>query len=165
MAEAPPERTDKRSMRAIGTGLTRFIILVPVVSLFVGALTLVIVGGITTVSTILTALGPGLTSKQVMVSFIELADLFLLAVVLYMMSVGLYELFIDPDVALPDWLQFNDIDDLKHRLAAVVVVVLGVIFLGFAVNYSSAKDLALQGVGIAAVIFALAYFLKIGGRE
>ncbi len=165
MAEAPPEGTDRRSMRAIGAGLTRFIILVPVVSLFIGALTLVTVGGVKTVSTVLTALGPGLTSKQVMVTFIELADLFLLAVVLYMMSVGLYELFIDPDVALPDWLQFNDIDDLKHRLAAVVVVVLGVIFLGLAVNFSSARDLALQGVGIAAVIFALAYFLKTGSRE
>ena len=106
-------------------------------------------------------LGTGeISAKETIVAFIEVADMFLLGVVLYIISLGLYELFIDPDLQLPHWLEFRTLDDLKHQLVAVVIVVLAVLFLGKAIHTDSAQDLFWSGAGIALVVAALAYFLK-----
>jgi uncharacterized membrane protein YqhA len=67
--------------------------------------------------------------KHASVAFIELIDLILLGTVLYIVAIGLYQLFIDADLKLPAWLQTNDLDDLKHKLLGVVIILLGVTFL------------------------------------
>ncbi len=54
----------------------------------------------------------------------------MLAVVLYIMAVGLYELFIDDNLDLPAWLVIHNLEDLKEKLVGVVIVVLAVFFLG-----------------------------------
>lgn len=154
----------QRIVRNVG-GWTRFMVFVPVVGLLASAATLVIMGAVQTVDVILTLLPGGAPNpeyKEVLVDFIELADLFLLAVVLYIIALGLFELFIDSDLELPAWLQFNDLDDLKYRLLGVVVVVLAVLFLGKAIQIKASQDLFWMGAGIAAVIASIAYFMKGG---
>lgn len=93
-------------------------------------------------------------------AFIDLADLFLVGTVLYVMALGLYELFIDDRLPLPAWLEIHDIDDLKGKLVGVVVVVLAVFFLGEAVGGDGQRDVLRLGGGIALVIAALTYFLS-----
>lgn len=166
MAEATKEPQGKGSLsRAarIAGAWTRIIVVIPVIGLLFAAVTLVVVGGIDTVKVMMGALGIGgeqLPLKEVLVAFIELADLFLLSVVLYIISLGLYELFIDANLPMPAWLQFNDLDDLKNRLVSVVIVVLAVLFLGKAIEVKEYSDLLYIGGSTGFVIFALAFYLK-----
>jgi uncharacterized membrane protein YqhA len=92
--------------------------------------------------------------------FIEVVDGFLLATVFLIVAIGLYELFIDNTLELPDWLEINSLDDLKAKLVGVVVIVLGVIFLGFTARWQGETVIAYLGVGVGAVIAALTYFLS-----
>jgi uncharacterized membrane protein YqhA len=115
--------------------------------------------GIETVRTILHAVGGDLEKKAAVLEFIELADVFLLATVLYIMALGLYELFIDESITLPPWLAIHSLDDLKQKLVGVIAVVLAVSFLGSVIKGADASDLMALGVGIAAVVASMGYFL------
>ena len=52
---------------------------------------------------------------------------------------------------------------MKDKLLRVLVLVMGVFFLGELVKWKGEIDLLIVGVSISLVIFALAYFL--GGRQ
>ncbi len=143
---------------------SRFIVAIPVLGLFAGALTLTVMAGVQTVVTIGHALAGELAKKEAILEFIELADAFLLATVLYIMSLGLYELFIDDSIPLPAWLEIHSLDDLKKKLVGVVAVVLAVAFLGAVIQGSDAQALMYEGVGIGAVVVAMGYFLKGDGH-
>jgi len=141
------------------TAWTRFVVIIPVAGLFLGAVTLVVMAGVEVVKTILHALSGELAKTTAVLDFIELADVFLLATVLYIMALGLFELFIDDRLALPPWLEIHTLDDLKEKLVGVVVVVLAVSFLGKVIEAESSRALMELGIGVAAVIAALSYFL------
>lgn len=99
-------------------------------------------------------------SQERLVRSIELADLFLLGTALFVIAIGLYELFIDDTIPLPGWLVVHNLDDLKENLIGVVIVVLGVVFLGQVITWDGTRDLLGFGVAVALVIGALAYFLS-----
>lgn len=138
---------------------TRYVVMIPVAGLFFGAVTLVVMAGVEVYKTIVEALAGHLDKKVAVLDFIELADVFLLATVLYIMALGLFELFIDDSLPLPHWLEIHTLDDLKEKLVGVVVVVLAVSFLGKVIEADSSKALMELGIGVAAVIGALSYFL------
>lgn len=138
---------------------TRFVVGIPVLGLFAGAVTLTVMAAIETVRTIVHAIGGDLEKKAAVLEFIELADVFLLATVLYIMALGLYELFIDDSITLPPWLAIHSLDDLKQKLVGVIAVVLAVSFLGSVIKGVDASDLMALGVGIAAVVASMGYFL------
>jgi uncharacterized membrane protein YqhA len=147
---------------------TRYFAVVPVVCIAIGATALMIYGAIETFVVILGAFSEGVTSKgakDLLLGLIELVDLFLLATVLYIIALGLYELFVDDTVPVPSWLSIHDLDDLKNSLIGVVVVVLGVLFLGQVISGSSPTDLLTNGLSISAVIFALSYFLGLKAKK
>jgi uncharacterized membrane protein YqhA len=93
------------------------------------------------------------------VDMIEITDVILLGTVLYIVALGLYQLFIDHNMALPRWLKVDDLADLKRDLIGVVVVLLGVSFLGEVVNWEGNNDILPLGAGIAIVIAALGFIL------
>ncbi|HTN49577.1 MAG TPA: YqhA family protein [Burkholderiaceae bacterium] len=99
-------------------------------------------------------------AKLLALAFIEIVDLFLLGTVLLIIALGLYELFINADIELPEWLQVRTFDDLKNKLIGVVIVVLAVLFLGLVVSWDGERDLLRVGAAIALVIAALTYFLS-----
>jgi uncharacterized membrane protein YqhA len=139
---------------------TRFLIYIPVVALFIGAAALIVLGGYETAVAVFRAFFDGTVSeKETLVDFITLADIFLLATVLYIIALGLYQLFIDDTIPLPDWLVVHDLDDLKEKLASVVIVVLAVFFLGTVVKSPAPLTVLWQGLGIGAMILALSVFL------
>jgi uncharacterized membrane protein YqhA len=141
----------------------RFSILIPVISSLLAGFALLVYGAAQTITTISHALTVGHVSSQeaklMILSFIEIIDLFLLATVLYITGLGLYELFIDSRIKVPAWLEIRNIDDLKAKLASVVVVILGVVFLGKAVKWESGTEILPFGLSVAFVIAALTYFL------
>ena len=80
--------------------------------------------------------------------------------VFYITALGLYELFISDNIDVPEWLEIHTIDDLKGKLISVVVVVLGVLFLGQAVTWDGETNLLPFGASIGIVIASLTYFLS-----
>lgn len=140
-------------------GASRYLIALPVIALFLGAVTLVVLGSIDTARVIAHVISGEMAEKESVLEFITLADTFLLATVLYIIALGLYELFIDDNIVLPAWLVIHDLDDLKEKLVGVVVVVLAVLFLGIVIKTQDYAHLMQSGVGIAAVIGVLSLFL------
>jgi uncharacterized membrane protein YqhA len=142
---------------------SRYLILVAVLSSLCSFITLLIAGALLIGRTIFQAIAePNISSKGINVlslSFIETIDLFLLATVFYIVALGLYELFIDTNIELPIWLSIQDLDDLKHKLTSVVIVVLGVQFLSAAIEWEG-HDILSYGIAIALVTASLSYFLS-----
>lgn len=101
------------------------------------------------------------TSKQIMLNFIEIFDLYLLGVVMLVMAHSLYELFIDPEVKMSPRLQIHSFDDLKTNLVSVVIAVLAVTFLGQIIAWDGTTQLLGIGVAVALVIAALNLYLWI----
>jgi uncharacterized membrane protein YqhA len=141
-------------------GLTRYLVVAPIGGLFIAAVVLTIVAVVDVFKITVDAATSHGTLNHTVVGFIEVADIFLLAVVLYIMALGLYELFIDPNLPLPEWLVVRSLEDLKEKLVGVVVVVLAIFFLGRLIESDNPQEALYLGVGIAAVIAALAYFAK-----
>jgi uncharacterized membrane protein YqhA len=156
------ERKDAARVRLVATlaGLTRYLVVVPIIGLFVAAIVLTTVAAFDVFQITVEVFTGHLALEKTVVSFIEVADIFLLAIVLYIMALGLYELFIDPNLPLPEWLVVRSLEDLKEKLLGVVVVVLAIFFLGRVIESQDPSELLYLGVGIAAVIGALAYFAK-----
>ena len=147
---------------------TRYLILIPALGSFVAATTLFLYGGVEIVQLVQETFALGVSSKgakALTLAFIEVVDLFLLGTVLYIIALGLYELFIDHDLRLPEWLAVHDLDDLKNKLTGVVIVVMGVLFLGQVVTWDGRQDLLRYGGAVALVIAALTYFLSQRSRN
>jgi uncharacterized membrane protein YqhA len=150
---------------------SRYLVLAAVLGSLAASLALYAYGVAETVVVIIDTIAKAEVSskggKALALAFIEIVDLFLLGTVLLMIALGFYELFIDSDIRLPEWLQIRTFDDLMNKLVGVVIVVLGVMFLGFVVAWDGTRDLLGIGVAIALVIAALTYFLSTvkGGKS
>lgn len=142
----------------------RFFIIIAVLCSFLASIMILVYGGFLTFHSITQIIAQGEISskmgKKLVVSMIEVIDLFLLGTVFYITSLGLYELFIDEHIEVPKWLEIRTIDDLKARLISVVVVVLGVVFLGQAVSWDGETNLLPFGVSVGLVIASLTFFLN-----
>jgi uncharacterized membrane protein YqhA len=66
---------------------------------------------------------------------------------------------------MPQWLRIATLDDLKENLLGVVIVLLGVSFLGKVATWESGHDIAYFGAAVALVIIALAIYMNIGGHD
>ncbi|MGD2119252.1 MAG: YqhA family protein [Chromatiales bacterium] len=103
---------------------------------------------------------------------VEIVDGFLLATVLLIFSMGLYELFISKiDQAASSEqasrvLFIENLDDLKGRLAKVIMMILIVRFFEFAVEmkFANALDLLMLAAGIALLGLAL-YLSHLGDKQ
>ncbi|KPV51073.1 hypothetical protein SE17_23310 [Kouleothrix aurantiaca] len=139
---------------------SRFLIIIAVIAIFLIGTALLIYGAAETYKLIagLFAGAGGKGSKALLLGAIEMVDLFLLATVLYVIAVGLYELFIDDQLPLPEWLEIHTLDDLKEKLIGVVVVVMAVLFLGQLISWDGQRELLGYGAAVALVIAALTYF-------
>lgn len=138
---------------------SRYLIVLAVIGTLLSSLTLLVYGALVVFDIVIDTIRLRSVSpegaKDLSIEFIELVDLFLLGTVLYIISIGLYELFIDDTLPTPNWLHIDDLDDLKEKLIAVIVVLLGVTFLGSAVSWKGGRDILYYGLAIAAVLIPL----------
>ena len=142
---------------------SRYIVLIPVLSTLLAALALLVYEAAVVVSAIINSVHDGAANpkdaKTLAVGLIEAVDAFLIGIALYIISLGLYTLFIDDTLTLPKWLKIHNFDDLKTNLVGVVIVVLAVLFLREAITRESGADLFAFGAGLALVIAALTFFI------
>jgi uncharacterized membrane protein YqhA len=102
--------------------------------------------------------------------FLTEIDLFLIGATLIIAAIGLYELFIEPiDPAnlhrpMPAWLEMKDLNDLKARVIAMIILVSAVTFTDVLLEFANALslDLLYLAVGVAAFIVALTIYLRFG---
>ena len=102
---------------------SRYVLFIAVLALFAASLTALILGAIRTVNTIIALVTEANTMPHVTVSFIELMDIFLVAAVLYIFAIALYELFVE-DLNLPEWLVIHNLEELKAKLSGILVLVI-----------------------------------------
>lgn len=142
--------------RAIG--LTRYAVFVPALASIFGAILLMAQGSIAIVMVVVDAVLNDLGLKETIVEVLTAVDAILLGTVLLVIGYGLYELFIDADIAVPQWLRVRDLDDLKSKLIGVVVAILAVVFVGVFVDSNRSDDVISYGVGAGALVVGLAIF-------
>lgn len=146
-------------------GSTRLVVLFAVLGLFFTAATLLIYGSLLAIKTIWdTITGETLDLaglEHLTVLFIRLTDAFLLGCVLILVALGLYQLYIHENVPLPAWLRVTTLDELEAKLLGIVVVLLGVSFVGVVTEWRGDSILKL-GAAIGAVIIAISVYLAIG---
>ncbi len=92
-------------------------------------------------------------------------DLFFIGATLLIAAVGFYELFIrtirfDSSTKMPAWLEMKDLNDLKGRVIAMIILVLAVSFAEVVVDSPTGDDALKLGAGVALVIVALTIFLR-----
>lgn len=155
-------------MRNILAG-SRFFIAIAVLGTFVSSVVLILSGTISVFRITLDAVRDGDTgvdaSKHLAIDFLQLVDIFLLGTALYIIALGLYELFIDDSLPMPKWLVIATFEDLKEKLIGVIIVLLGVSYLGSAVTWSGSGEILHLGVATAAIILALAIALYLSTRS
>ncbi|MCO5381309.1 MAG: YqhA family protein [Methanosarcina barkeri] len=141
----------------------RFFVLIPVIGLSLAAVILFIKGGITLIRFLLELIsgieGETATEGNIIVGIVQIIHLFLVGTVLFITSLGLYELFIEP-LPLSPWLQTHNIQELELNLVGLTIVVLAVNFLSV-IFEEQINNLAVSGIGYALPIAALAYFMKV----
>ncbi|RYX81959.1 YqhA family protein [bacterium] len=137
---------------------SRYVVLLGVIGSFICATLLLVYGLFDVLHLVAQVVGRELDSKKITLGAIESIDVFLLATVFYIIAIGLYELFIDNSIPVPEWMMIHSLDDLKSKLLGVVVTVLGVLFLGQVVSWNGQTDLQPYGISIAAVIAAITYY-------
>jgi uncharacterized membrane protein YqhA len=144
-------------------GLSRYIVILAVGGILAGSVALLIYEGLVITFAVINTIDDGTispkTAKVLAVGLIEAVDIFLIAIVAHMIGLGLFKLFVDPDLPLPAWLRIRDLDDLKGHLASSVIAVLSVLFMREAVGWDGQRDLLQLGASVALMIVALTIYL------
>lgn len=144
---------------------SRLMVLVAVVAsvlVALGALFMATVDSISVLSKVISYVDPQLSSSTrdelrtaLITGMVKAIDGYLIAAILLIFGLGLYELFINKidvaaDAESARLLQVRSLDDLKDRLAKVVLLVLIVEFFQYALQlaFTTALDLLYLAVGI-----------------
>jgi len=146
---------------------SRLIVLIAIVGTFVASFSLMVYEAVVIVSAVVDVVVNGSVSpkaaKVLAVGLIEAVDVFLIAIAIYIISLGLYSLFVDDTLPLPRWLEIHNLDDLKAHLVSVVIAVLAVLFLREAVASENSFELLQFGAALSLMIGSLTFFLRRDG--
>lgn len=160
----PDEPSPSAPVLARALAACRFLLLVAVIGCLIVAVSVLLFGAVLVIKTTAeTFQGKEISievGKSLALAAIETIDLFLIGTVAYITAAGLYTLFISHKAPTPLRLGITSLNDLKEKIIGVVVVALGVLFLGDAVDWSGEADLLYFGGAIAVVIVALGYFMR-----
>lgn len=145
---------------------SRLFIVIAVIGGIAASIMMVIVGCISVGSDVihladrLTHHGLEFTQRILIINAVNAMDTFLIATVLFIFSIGLYELFIrEIHVAKNSSkeLLVSNLDQLKDKLAKVILMVLVVTFFKYAISlrYNDIQDLIYLAVAILLISIAL----------
>ncbi len=136
---------------------SKYIVIIGVLCLLVASVATFVWGGIKTFSFLTALIATRGSDSDLIGSLIELVDIFLVATVLLITSLGLYELFISK-LKLPEWLIIDDLTKLKTKLTDVIVLILAINFLKFFLKSENMLDTLLKAAATALVIAVLIAF-------
>lgn len=144
---------------------SRYFIILAVLGAFLTSVVVLVFGALLAVDIALDAVTEAELNeemaKHLSLRAIEIIDLFLLGTVLYIIALGLYSLFIDALLPMPPWLHIATLDDLKEKLLGVVIVLLGITFLGGVLEWEQSRDILYLGASIGVAVLALSLYTLI----
>lgn len=155
---------------------SRFIVLLAVIFGLLGAIMLFIVASMDiwgialyTFDTIITHAHPENFHEDIVSGIIGAVDLYLIAVVMFIFSFGLYELFIS-DIEAAEGkngsklLAIHSLDELKDKIAKVIVMVLVVNFFQRVLHtkFNTAEEMMYFAFSITALAGGLYLLSKVG---
>jgi uncharacterized membrane protein YqhA len=157
---------------------SRFFVLLAVIFSMLGGIALFIVasmdifGVVGNVLNVYTGgLHPEHFHEEIVSGLIGAIDLYLMAIVMFIFGFGLYELFIsDIDIAKQSAsskiLEIHSLDELKDKLAKVIVMVLVVSFFQRVLHtdYNGALEMLYFSISILALAVGLYFLHKDGGH-
>jgi uncharacterized membrane protein YqhA len=159
----PPSSTLGAGLAVIVARALRLTTMLGVISLVIASATLMVYGAVNTIMQIVELVSPReyrVANRDIFLSSIKLIDLVLLGTIMQVVGIGLFSLLVGKKLPVPQWLMTADIDDLKNKLAGIVAIMLGVSFLEQLFYWGTDRDLMRLGIGIAAVMAALSYFIR-----
>jgi len=141
-------------------GTSRFLIILAVLGTFASSATLQVFGLLRVIAVVLDLIRArdlsSAAAKSLIADTVSIIDIFLIGTVLFVISAGLYQLFVHKEIALPGWLRIESLDDLKDNLTEVIIVAILVAFLGQAVEWTGDISILAFGLAVGAVIIAVA---------
>ena len=85
--------------------------------------------------------------------------------VLYVLRIGMFQLFVSPNLRVPEWMRVENLDDLKGHLINVTVVLLAISFLAIVVEWHGDRSVLYLEAALTGVILALYTFLLVHQRH
>ncbi len=137
------------------------VIITPVITLFISAIAFGLYG---TYLTIEAGIKFFTTPEyreviELVPKFFSVIDMFLLAMVLYIFALGLYELFVGK-LNVPPWLSIESVDQLKAKLASVVILFVAIAYVKLLVDWQNPVDTLLFGAATGILIAVLIQYYK-----
>ncbi|MFN8591178.1 MAG: YqhA family protein [Thermomicrobiales bacterium] len=93
-------------------------------------------------------------AEHLAVDLIQMTDVFLLGTVIYLVGLGLHLLFINPRLPARPWTAVEDLEGLKEMLVRVIILLVGVTFLGAFVEHADNTPVRDLSISAAVVVFA-----------
>lgn len=143
---------------------SRYLPLIGVVGMILGAVAAIFLGAVKTVKLLATAFSNFETTEPSLYLMFELLDFFLVATALVVIAIALYELFIG-ELEVPDWMFVKDLTELKAKFTFVIIPVMAVKFVQKLLQYENALETFYYGAAIAIVAFALTAFNLVSIKE
>ena len=143
---------------------TKYLAIIAVISLLVASAATFLWGAINTGTTIWFMLSRPGESADITFFLIQLVDIFLIAMALYIFAVSIYELFID-HLPLPEWMLAGNLHDLKTKLSSIIILVLSVKFLEQFIHATEPQKILFYGLAVAMVAGALIAFSYVGSKN
>ena len=134
--------------------------LISSISLFILGLAVIVYAFVEGAHVIRHILDLSTSEANVISEAMGILDLILLSFSIFITSIGIFELFVFSIPDLPNWLQITDFDNLKGMLVKVIVVVMGISFMGRAVTWNGQEEFLGYGIANGVFILALSYFLN-----
>jgi uncharacterized membrane protein YqhA len=137
------------------------IVVLPVITLFVSAILFGVYGTYLAGDIVFKALSKPeyLEVTSLATKFFSVVDVYLLAIVLYIFAVGLYELFIG-ELKVADWIQIHSIDQLKAKLASLIALFVAIAFTKQLVEWQNPLETLMFGTATGILIVVLIQYYK-----
>lgn len=155
----------------LALALSRGLVMIPVTVLVLAALGAFVYGAVVFVDAVRLVVDHPLPVGNKIGLFLLVVDLFLVGATLLIAAIGFYELFISrldaggaKRLTLPPWLEMRDLNDLKARVLAMIVLVTAVSFVEVVVDAGPGQQVLELGAGSALVIVAITVFLRYGNQ-
>jgi uncharacterized membrane protein YqhA len=137
------------------------VVIVPVITLFISAILFGLYGTYLAVETGVKFFTDSEYREvtTLVLKFFAVIDVFLLSMVLYIFALGLYELFVG-NLDVPEALSIASVDELKTKLASVVILFVAIAYVKVLVNWTNPVDTLLFGAATGILIAVLIQYYK-----
>jgi uncharacterized membrane protein YqhA len=138
------------------------VVIVPVITLFIGAILSGLYGAYLAIETLIKFLiDPEYREVTTLIlKLFAFIDVFLLSMVLYIFALGLYELFVGK-LNVPAWLSIESVDQLKAKLASVIILFVAIAYVKELVYWQNAVDTLLFGAATGILLIVLIQYYKV----